>query len=60
MRADLLKKQIDKAMAMPDSNEKLMRLNILMLRVDYLSPLWYKLNDESRRLQDAGYTFGAD
>lgn len=57
MRADLLKKQIDKAMAMPDNNKKLMRLNILMLRVDYLSPLWYKLNDESRRLQDKGCTF---
>lgn len=60
MRTDLLKKQIDKAMAMPDSNKKLMRLNVLMLRVDYLSLLWYKLNDESRRLQDAGYIFGAD
>ena len=47
-------------MAMPDSNKKLMRLNVLMLRVDYLSLLWYKLNDESRRLQDAGYSFGAD
>ena len=60
MRTDLLKKQIDKAMAMPDSNKKLMRLNVLMLRVDYLSLLWYKLNNESRRLQDAGYIFGAD
>lgn len=50
-------KTIKNALAMKDSCKKLMRINELMLRVEYMTPLWYQLNDESRRLQDKGFTF---
>lgn len=48
---------IKKALAMKDSYRKLIRINELMLKVDYLSPIWYKLDSESRRLQNIGFTF---
>lgn len=50
-------KTINAAFAMKDGPKKLMRINELMLKVDYASPIWNKLDDESRRLQANGITF---
>ena len=40
---------------MKDGYKKYVALNVLMLDAEYLTPLWCKLNDEARRLQDLGY-----
>ena len=50
-------KTINRAFAMKDSMKKLMRINELMLKVDYASPIWNKLDNESRRLQAKGILF---
>lgn len=50
-------KTLNNVLSMKDSVKKLMKINDLMLRVDYVSPLWYKLDAESRRLQDNGFAF---
>lgn len=47
--------RIQKVWNMKDGYKKYVALNVLMLDAEYLTPLWCKLNDEARRLQDLGY-----
>lgn len=48
---------IKTALSMSDCNTKYRRVCELMLRVEYLTPLWYSLKAEADRLENLGYHF---
>lgn len=53
MKKDMVKKVLE----MEDSNKKYLKINELMLDVEYLTPLWYTLKGEADRLENLGFSF---
>ena len=53
MKKDMVKKVLE----MEDSNKKYLKINELMLDVEYLTPLWYTLKREADRLENLGFSF---
>lgn len=51
------KDRIKKVLQMTDSNEKYLKINELMLDIEYLTPLWYSLKQEADRLYELGFDF---
>lgn len=51
------KDKIKEALEMKDSNKKYIKLSELMLEVEYMSPVWNKLREESERLEVLGFGF---
>ena len=48
---------IKKVLEMKDSNKKYLKVNELMLEVEYLTPVWYALKKEADRLENLGFSF---
>lgn len=46
-----------RALQMPDGKRKYKRICELMLKCDYLSPLWNTLSNEAQRLADLDYDY---
>lgn len=46
-----------RALQMPDGKRKYKRVCELMLKAEYLSPLWYTLRDEAQRLADLDFDY---
>ena len=53
MKKDAIKKVLE----MKDSNKKYLKINELMLEVEYLTPVWYALKKEADRLENLGFSF---
>lgn len=58
MEVETIKKDaIKKVLEMKDSNKKYLKVNELMLEVEYLTPVWYALKKEADRLENLGFSF---
>ena len=49
--------KIKETLKMKDSNKKYLKVNELMLEVEYLTPVWYSLKKEADRLENLGFSF---